>query len=186
MIGISSSLGLENLTIVTSYRLGKKVEGKIRPLKIVLDSKAQRKFLLDNAKDIITKAEKCFQRVIIVKDLTPEQRQERRERVQNTRRNQRIGVDSARVPVDKGAMDSAGASGQDVITMEIDARPLSPILAGGDDLSQFNRVISESETESPYDNTTLLGDETIRGGFDTQGGRLEWPPPVIPEVPDTS
>ena len=39
---ICSNLGSENLTINYSYRLGKKVESKTRPLKLVLDSKAQR------------------------------------------------------------------------------------------------------------------------------------------------
>ena len=33
---ISASLGLENLSISTTYRLGRKEEGKIRPLKVVL------------------------------------------------------------------------------------------------------------------------------------------------------
>ena len=38
---ISTSLGLENLNIVTSARLGKREEAKTRPLRVILDSKAQ-------------------------------------------------------------------------------------------------------------------------------------------------
>ena len=86
MIEISSALGLDNLNISTSYRLGKKEDGKTRPLKVILDSKAQRKFLLENAKNIATKVRPRYQRVIITKDLTVEQRKERRERVNLRRR----------------------------------------------------------------------------------------------------
>ena len=39
-IEISSALGLDNLNISTSYRLGKKEDGKTRHLKVILDSKA--------------------------------------------------------------------------------------------------------------------------------------------------
>ena len=66
------------MNITTSYRLGKKIEGKNIPLKVVLDSKAQRKYLLENAKHIATKARSRFKQVIISKDLTVEQRKERR------------------------------------------------------------------------------------------------------------
>ena len=82
IIAISASLGLDNLNITTSYRLGKREQGKTRPLKIILDSKAQRKFLLDNAGFIASKTTQRYQRVIISKDLTAEQRKEHRERVQ--------------------------------------------------------------------------------------------------------
>ena len=48
-----------------------------------MDSKAQRKFLLDNAKFIGSKVPEVFQRVIITKDLTLEQRKGRREKIGN-------------------------------------------------------------------------------------------------------
>ena len=65
IIAISASLGLDNLNITTSYRLGKREQGKTRPLKIILDSKAQRKILLDNARFIASKTSQRYQRVII-------------------------------------------------------------------------------------------------------------------------
>ena len=71
---ISANLGLENLCITMTYRLGGKEEGKTRPLRVILDSKVQRKFLIENAKHIPKKTQENFQRVIIAKDLTPEQR----------------------------------------------------------------------------------------------------------------
>ena len=75
---ISANLGLENLCITMSYRLG-----KTKPLRVILDSKAQRKFLIENAKHIPKKTQEKFQRVIIAKDLTPEQREERREKIKS-------------------------------------------------------------------------------------------------------
>ena len=46
---ISRLLGNESLNIMSLFSLGKKVQGKTRPLKIVLDSKTERRFLLENA-----------------------------------------------------------------------------------------------------------------------------------------
>ena len=84
---ISAALGLENVLIMNCYRLGRKEYSKTRPLRMVLESKAQRKFLLDNARFIQSKAQPSFRRVIITKDLTPKQREERRAKFQNKRRN---------------------------------------------------------------------------------------------------
>ena len=47
---LSSSLGLDNLQITACFRLGKIKHILSRPLKLVLDMKLQKKFLLDNAK----------------------------------------------------------------------------------------------------------------------------------------
>ena len=77
---IAADLGLENLEIETSYRLGKKSREKPRVLKIILSSKRDRKFLLDNAKHIKTKAQIQFRNVIIFKDLTLEQRKDRKQK----------------------------------------------------------------------------------------------------------
>ena len=60
----------------------KKSPDRIRPLKIVLESKSQRKAILDNAKFIQHKAPLSLKNVIISKDLTPTQRQERKLRRQ--------------------------------------------------------------------------------------------------------
>ena len=53
--GICTDLGLVNVQIFQSIRLGKKTEGKIRPLKIILTERAHRTFILDNAKYIPSK-----------------------------------------------------------------------------------------------------------------------------------
>ena len=76
-------LGLENLQIVTLFRLGRQATGKCRPLKVVLQSKTHRKYLLDNDKFIKDKATENMKYVIIVRDLTLVQRQERRNRLAN-------------------------------------------------------------------------------------------------------
>ena len=60
---IASQLGLQNLSITSAFRLGKKLETKIRPLKVVLENKSHRKFLLDNAKLIPEKSTSLQKRV---------------------------------------------------------------------------------------------------------------------------
>ena len=79
--GICTDLGLVNVQISQSIRLGKKTEGKIRPLKIILTERAHRKFILDNAKYIPSKVRFEFRNVIFSKDLTPQQREERRKQI---------------------------------------------------------------------------------------------------------
>ena len=58
--GICTDLGLVNVQISQSIRLGKKTEGKIRPLKIILTERAHRKFILDSANYIPSKQECNF------------------------------------------------------------------------------------------------------------------------------
>ena len=58
--------------------LGKKSLTSNRPLKLVLEMKSQKKFLLDNAKSLPEKAPGNLRQVIIVKDMTFKQREERR------------------------------------------------------------------------------------------------------------
>ena len=59
---ISRLLGQKSLNIMTLFRLGKNVQGKTRPLKIVLDFKTERRFLLENAKHIEAKVPEKFKR----------------------------------------------------------------------------------------------------------------------------
>lgn len=49
---ICSSIGVEEIEIVTLYRLGKKKQNKTRPTKIILSNKTQRKAILNNEKHI--------------------------------------------------------------------------------------------------------------------------------------
>ena len=78
---ICADLGLSNVSIQTSLRLGKKLDDKKRPLKIILTNKAQQKFILDNAKNIPSKVRSNFNNVIISKVLTPQQREEKRKQI---------------------------------------------------------------------------------------------------------
>ena len=82
---LSSCLGLESPQIITCFRLGKKSLTSNRSLKLVM--KSQKKFLLDNAKSVPEKAPGNLRQVIIVKDMTIKQREERRERRRNSGRN---------------------------------------------------------------------------------------------------
>ena len=188
ILRICSSLGLENLTINYSYRLGKKVESKTRPLKLVLDSKAQRKFLLDNARFVPTKADDNYKRVIITKDLTPAQREERREKMAKIRAQRRSNQSSSRNTSPKHSAAS----------MEVD-RPLpSPIrpnqqtvskllLSQGNPLNDsLNNERSVREPSFMYNQTTVINDTTLTGDRTVMGGSQPdlfhpiWPQPGQP------
>ena len=106
---ISASLGLENLNIVTSFRLGKIEDSEIRPMTKVLDSKAQTKFLLDNARHIPRKTNEAYQKVIISKDLPVQQREERRE-VLKTRKQQKTSQIAFRQATDQERSRGRGTS----------------------------------------------------------------------------
>ena len=183
---ISSDLGLGELNIVTSYRLCKKIEGKTRPLKVVLDSKAQRKFILENAKYIATKARAKFKRVIITKELTEEQRKERRERAKH-RRNERNGQRQQRgTEIDTSEDEAAQQRGTgDAATMLVDEEEPSPIHVAS------RTALSHLAADSSYMNDTecLQRDNSNRRRYNNTcrwfrytRGRLRWPPPAPPNT----
>ena len=187
---ISSSLGLDNLNIIMSYRLGKKVESKTRPLKLILDSKAQRKFLLDNSRYVPTKADECFNRVIITKDLTPSQRQERREKIIKAKARRQQNQNSSR--------DTSPE--RPAATMEVEEPLPSPIRGIQQNphmqiLSQGNpmndSLNSEQSVRDPsfmynqttiISNQTLTNDITVLGGTQTEEYQLTWSQPGQPNL----
>ena len=75
---LCSSLGLENVEFAAQFRLGRRNPISSRPLKVILQNRAHRKYLLDNAKYIEEKAPHSLKRVIINKDLTLAQRHEKK------------------------------------------------------------------------------------------------------------
>ena len=76
---ISHVLISEHLKVVVHYRLGKTpVTGKIRPLVAILESREQRKMVLEQSRNLKTLAPPYLKEVVIVRDLTELQRQERR------------------------------------------------------------------------------------------------------------
>ena len=192
ILRICSSLGMENLTINYSYRLGEKVESKTRPLKLVLVSKAQRKFLLDNARFVPTKADDEYERVIIIKDLTPAQREERREKMAKIRAQRRSNQSSSR-----NTSPNHSAAG-----MEVD-RPLPShirpnqqtvprlLLSQGNPLNDsLNSERSVREPSFMYNQTTVINDTTLTGDRTVMGGggggsqpdlfQPNWPQPGQP------
>ena len=147
------------------------MESKTRPLKLVLDSKAQRKFLLDNARFVQTKADDNYKRVIITKDLTPAQREERREKIAKIRAQRRSNQSSSRNTSPKHSAAS----------MEVD-RPLpSPIrpnqqavprllLSQGNPLNDsLNSEHSVREPSFMYNRTTVINDTTLTGDRTVMG-----------------
>ena len=65
---------------------------------MILDLKAQRKFVLDKAKLVLIEADEQYRRVIITKDLTPVQREERREKIKRSKANKQSNQNSSGIP----------------------------------------------------------------------------------------
>ena len=175
-------LGLENLQIVTLFRLGRLATGKCRPLKVVLQSKAHRKYLLDNARFIKDKAPENMKNVIIVRDFTPVQRQERRNRLAN--RGARVENNEVR---DVNEASSNQDSHNQPTAMQVN-NTLSPILPmanlmSSTHLSQLNQYTDSQQVRdlsAIYDHTTII-EKTIVGGL-RQGNTLQ--EPTSPDIND--
>ena len=182
---ISASLGLEILNIVTTYRLGKKVQSKTRPLRVVLDSKSQRKFLLDNARHISSKTSEIYQSVVIAKDLTPEQRKERREKIQEKkRRKDEQAQQQGEVQQPPSPMEARAVTPPTrqylyrkplPVGMDIQDDPPSPIQCNAASHMSHQNMLTDSQLESQagvYDQSTVLNlsnlDATIMGGLSQQ------------------
>ena len=165
---LCSSLGLETPGFTNCFRLGRKTANKIRPLKVLLNSKVQRRSLLENAKYIKDKAPRNIARVIISRDLTPLQRNERKQRRQQNRQNQAPqGKNNRSVSV----QDDQDPHNENVspIAMETSHRVPSPIL----DMPHLNLLTHSQmgrEQSDVYNDTTILHDETIIGGLLSQHG----------------
>ena len=159
---LSQNLGLEGVQIITLFRLGRPISGKCRPIKVVLNNKAQRKYLLDNAKFIKTKAPDYLKQVIITRDLTPNQRQKRRNRFTNKgvnlQTNETRNVDRV----------NHGQSQPTAMQVDTALSPIHPVghLMSSTHLSQVNQYTDSQQTKifNAYDEETLV-DRTVIGGI---------------------
>lgn len=117
-----ASLGLKNVNVLTTFRLGKKFPSKTRPLKKMLELNSHKKYLMDNAKFVSTKAPQHMRRVIISRDLTNKQRQERREMLQAWRNHQDEVGENVQPVIENGTI-----IGSSVVPdlMEVNEPPLS-------------------------------------------------------------
>ena len=161
---LSASLGLDNPQIQLCFRLGKYYPTKNRPLKVVFENRAHRKYLLDNARYISDKASENLKNVTISKDLTLEQRTERR-----NRRRQRIGQQQgpgqqrgdgiAQMPdrVSPPRMRFA-----EPVAMNIDQRPPSPIHGNYPHINDHEFM---ENLQPEYDQSTIIGEDTVIGGL---------------------
>lgn len=181
-------LGVDNLEMVTLYRLGRRVPGvdKPRVLKVILANRLQRKFILDNVKKLKDIAHEKYRRVVITRDLTIEQRKERKDKFRNrvgqrpvagnglqNGRQVRDTVDGNSPPREEGMdIETEPVGGQAVSQLvgDLIAEGLGPL-----DTSLHMNLLGEEipNSQDPYLSDTVVGDETILGGFDvsqTPGG----------------
>ena len=168
---------LSYLLFSNCFRLGRKTANKFRPLKVLLNSKVQRRTLLENAKYTKDKTPPNMTRVIISRDLTPLQRNERKQcRQQNPQNQAPQGKTNRSVSV----QDDQDKHNENIspIAMETSHRVPSPIL----DMPHLNLLTHSQmgrEQSDVYNDTTILHDETIIGGLLSQHG-LEQPVSQIP------
>ena len=185
VLEISSGLGLENLNIIALFRLGKKDPSKNRPLKVVLENKSSRKYLIENAKHIQSKTDEKYHRVIIAKDLTPEQRKVRRDKIQARRMAQQYTGRPLTVQGRAGISQPPERRVQfplsepEIVEMQTEHQMPSPIQKEQvSQLSNYNMNASNDQF-SAYDQTTITNlsstDTTLPGGITTQ--------PVSPNHP---
>lgn len=164
---ICSSIGVEEVEIVTFYRLGKKIQNKTRPIKIILSNKAQRKAILNNAKHISSKAAPEFRRVIFGKDLTPIQRDERRKRISEIKSNKHKTNPQLDKQEGQNVNYRTRRNSHSPVAMEFAFTAPSPVMIRDGILSQINPTEDsqlETQLSQPYDDSTILGDNTIIGG----------------------
>lgn len=161
-LNICSSLGLEEALVETSYRLGRR-SAKPRPLKVILTSKGQRKYLIDNAKFIPEKAPQ-YKDVIVTKDLTPVQRDEKRQYIQRKKGSTEPKQSVRNI---KKVMNTPQEVNQNLgtpVPMEFQSLPLSPI-PSHEPLSQINMLNDSRPLESTcltqqYEASTIVLDKT--------------------------
>ena len=100
------------------------------------------------------------------------------------RRNERNGQRQQRgIEIDTSEDEAAQQRGTgDAATMLVDEDEPSPIASR----TALSHLAADSslmnDTLRAYNETTIIGEDTIIGGFDTQGGRLKWPPPAPPNT----
>jgi len=136
---IAAKLDIPSLDIDTSYRLGENpddAQAKPRPLKVVLKDRKQRKKLLQNANKIKEILNENQKKVVIVKDLTIEQRKARKDKLKPKPVNNQ--------PNQEGAC----GTNQD---MENGNQP---------------NLINEIMPRSVFDEETISMDQTVIGGID--------------------
>lgn len=164
---ITTCLGIENLEIVTLYRIGNKQEGKVRGLKVILADRTQRKKTLDMARHIPQKVKDQNKKVVITKDMTPKEREESKAKRQNKRRNDQ--------PKSTIGVQSLGDNLMD-INLSMNLSPIHTIQNVFDNIQSAIDAVPESPTIS--ENNQLIGnpylsdarnspnDVTVIGGVD--------------------
>ena len=185
---LCKSIGVQDPDIKIIFRLGTHQTGntKPRPLKVVLNNKKQRKEIMDNTSKIRhLPSTSGLNRCIIVKDLTIRQRNERK---QKRAEKQKVSIE--RESNNNNTKDKNDIFNDDTVK---DSTVIEATLRNLNDEDEIEEMVQSQNilepiilTKSSTQNLTVevqlhkdrhsqvspfsdLGDETILGGFDTQG-----------------
>ena len=120
---ICLSIEVPIVDVHSAFRLGNRQLTKIRPLKVIMMSRKQRKDVIDNAKFIGTLAPYPFRKVVIAKDLTHRQREENKQRRinkqhMNKQKNPAKTNIEVHVHTNSSPMDKEGSSHHNVYSEE--------------------------------------------------------------------
>ena len=168
---IASQLGLQNLSITSAFRLGKKLETKIRPLNVVLENKSHRKFLIDNAK-LIPEKVPLFRNVFIVKDMTFSTAKGSKFTYQNIRKSEgNTTYHQLEENRGQGLAEQIDVElRQSPEAMTTEQRVPSPVFRAPSNVLSQENVLNDTTLDclqfsQPYHNETLINDDTIVGGM---------------------
>lgn len=98
---LCENLGVKGVDVTTGFRLGDEKQGKNRPLKIVMNNKKQRKEILEKVSKIRTLSGTIFEKCIVVKDLTPRQREanKKRRKPKHRQSTQKVDRNATQIPM---------------------------------------------------------------------------------------
>ena len=158
---ICASIGVQKVEMHSAFRLGKRQPNKIRPLNVTLTNRKQRKDIIDNAREIGTKAPYPYRKVIIFKDLTPRQRVENKQRIMikksaSTQKKKSPEKSSQAVhanssPMDHGTSSHYNAYHEQTVMNTIESNDETVIggLSQGDDVAKLRALYPTEKGESP-------------------------------------
>ncbi|OWF42847.1 hypothetical protein KP79_PYT24532 [Mizuhopecten yessoensis] len=163
---ISGALEVQDLAMLAHFRMGKKKADFTRPLVAVLGEKKQRKTLLEKARLIKNRMEEVLKRVVLTRDLTQEQRRERKEKLENreqTAKKVLAGPPHQTSPPTSGKL-TQGASGR---LMDGDCSASGPPVPQE---GNPHRQITDSQDTYYHSNTNLAQDWNLTPNRPTNTG----------------
>ena len=153
---LSDILLSERLRVVVHYRLGKiPVPGKNRPLVAILESREQRKKILENSRNLKRLAPPNLKEVVIVRDLTELQRKERRTKFEERKAKKPSPPNSGELsPIPVNRPPSSNPVPRERLNAVLNSSAEEPTILYG---ANFDDSTMVDDPSSPVDPNLYLG-----------------------------